>query len=173
MKIRGQIVYSSREKIERMSIPEPNSGCWIWLGATMSEHRPYGRLVVGSRSDGTRRTTSAHRLSFETFKGPIPNDMEICHSCDMPSCVNPDHLFLGTRQDNVDDRERKGRNSPPPILRGNGAPWTKFTDQDIAEIRASPLSSLKIAELYQISSSYVRQIRRGEWRNPAPPSEDK
>jgi hypothetical protein len=69
--------------------------------------------MVGSRIDGTRRNMLAHRYSYTVFIGDIPDGMFICHKCDNPKCVNPDHLFAGTRQDNVDDRERKGRNNPP------------------------------------------------------------
>jgi len=107
MKIRGQTVFEPRERIARLSMPEPMSGCWLWLSTLRNG---YGRLVVGSRPNGTRRSVSAHKYAFEAHTGAVPRGMEVCHSCDTPACVNPDHLFVGTRQANVDDRERKGRN---------------------------------------------------------------
>lgn len=149
------------ERIERQSMPEPNSGCWIWLGSTRNG---YGRLTIGSRTDGTRKSISAHRLSFEAHNGPIPDGLYVCHKCDTPACVNPDHLFLGTHMDNVADRERKGRNYPPPISRGNSHPSAKVPDSVIAAIRASDQSSAVEARKYGLNDSYIRQIRRGEHR---------
>lgn len=112
MKIRGQRIIPMKERIENNSIPVPESGCWIWLGATKGNVplREYGHLITGSRQDDSRKTVAAHRASYEAYIGPIPEGMFVCHHCDTPSCVNPAHLFIGTRQDNVDDRERKGRN---------------------------------------------------------------
>lgn len=108
---RGQRVYSPKERIERLSMPEPNSGCWLWLNTS----RPnaigleYGRLVVGSRSNGTRRTVSAHRFSYEAYKGKIPEGLNVLHKCDVTLCVNPDHLFVGTQAENLNDCYAKGR----------------------------------------------------------------
>jgi hypothetical protein len=78
-------------------IPEPNSGCWLWDGWVNG--RGYGRFGKGL----------AHRISWELHRGPIPAGMNICHKCDVPPCVNPDHLFLGTQTDNMRDCARKGR----------------------------------------------------------------
>lgn len=115
MKIRGQQVYEPVERIERMSIPEPNSGCWIWLGSARGNQCGilYGRMIAGSRSDGTRRSWSAHRYSFEAFNGAIPDGHVVCHRCDNGLCVNPGHLFSGTQSENVSDAVRKGRVIPP------------------------------------------------------------
>ncbi len=86
------------ERIELYSIPEPNSGCWLWLNRVNGAG--YGDIGAGK---------SAHRASYSAFVGPIPAGIHVLHKCDQPSCVNPDHLFLGTQQDNMDDRSRKGR----------------------------------------------------------------
>jgi len=79
-------------------------GCWLWTGATTSTG--YGHLTTG----GNRGLpVKAHRLAFELAKGPVPVGFEVCHHCDNPLCVRPDHLFLGSRRDNVDDALAKGR----------------------------------------------------------------
>jgi hypothetical protein len=82
--------------------PVTESGCWLWLGKT-SRHG-YGVL----NRDG-KLISLAHRYFYEHHVGPIPSGMFICHKCDTPLCVNPDHLFAGTPQDNMDDMWRKGR----------------------------------------------------------------
>ena len=83
---------------------QPN-GCWEWQAA--KTRLGYGRFAP----EGT--TVKAHRVSFELCKGPIPDGMHVMHSCDNPPCVNPEHLSLGSNQDNVNDREAKGRGVMP------------------------------------------------------------
>jgi len=75
--------------------------CWIWYGA-MDDYG-YGRMDI----HGKHR--KAHRLSYELYKGVIPEDKVICHKCDNPSCVNPNHLFLSSQKDNMRDKIWKGR----------------------------------------------------------------
>jgi len=101
------------ELIERTSIPEPNSGCWIWVAGVWRGRR--GLLYGYASFQG--RTRLAHRASYEAFKGPIPDGLCVCHACDNTLCVNPDHLWLGTQRDNMRDMTRKGRhpNSPAAI----------------------------------------------------------
>lgn len=84
----------------------PESGCWIFsLVGTWG----YGQFTIGPKTQ--RQTLRAHRWSYEHFVSPIPEDMVVCHRCDVPCCVNPKHLFLGTTIDNVRDRVRKDRSA--------------------------------------------------------------
>ena len=86
-------------------IPVPESGCWIWVGGWNSTSR-YGRYRINGRYVDT------HRLFYLMFKGEIPKGMHVCHKCDTPPCCNPDHLFVGTPADNMQDMIKKGRHNP-------------------------------------------------------------
>jgi HNH endonuclease len=97
------------ERLWKYVLPEPMSGCWLWDGATQ---RGYGALVVGSRLDGTRKMMRAHRLSWIVHRGDIPDGLDVCHVCDVRMCINPDHLFLGTRKENIRDAVNKNRLNP-------------------------------------------------------------
>jgi len=78
-----------------------DNGCWLWTGS--KNKKGYGQVFYNSK------LIKAHRFSYEVFKEPIPKGMHVCHSCDIPSCINPDHLWVGTAKDNMIDMGKKGR----------------------------------------------------------------
>lgn len=82
------------------------SGCWLWRGQKLKKNGPYGRIRISKN-----KHLLAHRISFANWVGDIPDDQFICHSCDNPSCVRPDHLFSGYPLDNSRDMFKKGRQS--------------------------------------------------------------
>lgn len=83
----------------------PECGCWIWMPSLQTQG--YGRIAFNQKND--KRKMLAHRTSYQIFKGNIPAGANVLHRCDMPSCVNPDHLFTGTQKDNMQDMIKKGR----------------------------------------------------------------
>ena len=93
------------ERFENKYIPEPNSGCWLWLGC-LTGSQGYGYFCV------KRHRMRAHRYSYELYKGPIPDGMVIDHLCRVPSCVNPDHLEAVTQKVNMQRGSRMGKRVP-------------------------------------------------------------
>jgi len=135
-------------KLERLKVSvaerfwpkvEMSAGCWQWLGAKIPAG--YGTLQV------KENTKLAHRISWEIHCGEIPAELFVLHHCDNKICVNPDHLFLGTHRDNVDDAVRKGRH-----LHGEKHHKTKLTDDDVYTIRRQyPLiGSEELARRYNL-----------------------
>lgn len=139
------------------------AGCWIWQKACLPDG--YGHCRVNGR------TVRTHRVSYEAFIGPIPAGMHVLHKCDVPACVNPDHLFLGTHQDNMRDAAKKQRHymqrHPEKSTlrnhewRGEKSPRAKLTDAQAAEIKESRAKIREICERYGISKATVDRIRAG------------
>jgi hypothetical protein len=143
---------------EERSMPEPNSGCWIWLGAT---NNGYGVARYRSKSK------NAHRLSYELLNGvSVIDGIDVCHKCDNRACVNPDHLFLGTRKENMQDCARKGRIKPPLPLMGDESPNSKLNASQVISIRSDKRSQRQIAKAYGVNRGTIAAIlHRKTWRH--------
>jgi hypothetical protein len=117
--------------------------CWFWVGFT--NDKGYGRLRVYPYEK-----ILAHRLSYIVYKGPIAKGLEILHTCDTPRCVNPEHLKLGTHDENVADMLTKGRQ------------FSKLNKEQALEIYKSPLHPKELARIYDINIRAVYSIKSKE-----------
>jgi hypothetical protein len=134
---------------------EPNSGCWLWVGLT--DEFGYGIFKIG------RARVRAHRYSFGRFRAAIPSGLCVLHRCDVPGCVNPDHLFLGTLAENVADKVAKDRQA-----KGAQNPSAKLTTEDVVAIRASTETHRALAAQYGVAHRTIGQIKkRQKWRHVA------
>lgn len=129
-------------------IPVPESGCWISTHCWNEDG--YGRTG--------KKPRLAHRLSYEIHYGPIPAGLLVCHRCDTPSCVNPDHLFLGTDKENTQDCKRKGRlRRSPGELNGSSV----LTEENVLEIRSSELTAKALAVKFGVTPPSIYKARTG------------
>lgn len=131
----------------------------MWTGSLLL-HGGYGWIRVGGRKG---RNLYAHRLSYELHHGSIPEGMSVLHKCDVRNCVRPDHLFLGTQQDNVQDMMVKGRQGTTGPKPGTGAKL-KLTALQIKSlfVEAETLSQDALAKKYGVGQSTVSRILRGK-----------
>lgn len=151
-------------RFESKFIPEPNSGCWLWLGG--KNRWGYGQFWLNGQ------TIQAHRVAYELWRGPIPDALLVMHRCDNRACVNPDHLKPGTYQENSADMVRKGRSMrgipmpPAAVRRGEDNVTAKYTQAQVEEILRSELSHRAIAAKLGVGYHTVWKIRRGlQWRH--------
>lgn len=132
------------------------NGCWLWVGCV----RPNGYGWFNFH----RTPMNAHRVAYMLANGvEIPKGMDVCHSCDVRNCVNPAHLWLGTRKDNVDDMHAKNRALK---ARGEGASNVKLTAPMVAEIRTRKSAGetlVALAEAFNVSMGCISHITT--WRN--------
>lgn len=159
-----RITESDRRRFMGKASPEPMSGCWLWTGAPVDRKSEYGRFAFA----GTQER--AHRVSWFMHHGPIPSGLHVLHRCDNPACVNPDHLFLGTNEDNVADRVAKGR-SGWQARKGEAHPMRKLTEQQVRSIRrrcARGERGSDLAREYGLNRATVSEIvSRRKWRHVA------
>lgn len=129
--------------------------CWLWTGAKM--HFGYGAINSGGHYG---RALRAHRVSWEIHNGPIPADLFVLHHCDVPSCVNPKHLFLGDDLANNRDMTRKGRRNDSIKAKGTRHWGAKLLDIDITEIRQQRSSGMGLRSLSERHGVSMGQISR-------------
>ena len=153
--------------------------CFIW---PMSKNKVsgYGQF---NTYDGNKVITSyAHRMSYEAFFGHLPEGAFVLHKCDNPSCINPNHLFLGSQSDNMVDMTTKGRHCkytgwvdkeknpqtkyPERRPKGQSHGAAKLSDDDVRKIRSSTLSHAALAREFCVSDTAISLIRKNKtWRH--------
>jgi hypothetical protein len=146
-----------------VAVGEPDK-CWLWMGCL-------GRGGYGSFSTWgkNKSCTGAHRMAWELTNGPVPSGLCVCHRCDNPPCVNPRHLFIGTRTDNLHDASVKGRIRAPM---GTTSPNAKLTDEAVREIRRryalGETLQRELGKEFGVSQEEIGAIvRRRKWRHVA------
>lgn len=166
------------ERFAEKWVPEPTSGCWLWTAAL--SNTGYGKFAIRSG-----RPKLAHRVAWELYRqGQVPAGMFVCHRCDTPACVNPDHLFVGSPKDNTQDAIRKGRFRQFRILRGGEnpmrtKPWlaargerankSRITAGDVPRIRERAALGERLSAIasdFGVSFNAIRLIvKRINWRH--------
>ena len=137
------------EVLEFYSIPEPNSGCLLWTRSVNTGG--YARITWGGVQ------LLAHRIAYELTNGPIPVGMFVCHKCDIRTCINPGHLFLGTPHENSIDAANKNRMAYG--IRNNK---TKLTAEQVRAIRATApdVSAAALGRTYGVSRTHIHRLRK-------------
>lgn len=130
-------------------IPVTESGCWIFTGKISPTG--YGRFFTNGQQ------FAAHRASYESRFGKIPTGLHVLHKCDVTSCINPNHLFLGTNRDNVADRVKKGRTKTGI---GEANRHAKLTRKDVQDIRASTARNRWLATKYGVDENTICSIKK-------------
>jgi len=150
------------------------NGCRIWIGAKNADGYGYLRRLG--------KTWKAHRVSYTIFVGAIPPGKHVCHKCDMPSCVEPSHFFLGDNSDNMRDMVKKGRaknlirsdqshfpdGHPPRGEDGGGAKLTAAQAIEILDLKCSGIRTGILAAKYGVDRTTIQRLVRGQnWKSLA------
>jgi hypothetical protein len=156
---RNRLYYAQRFWA-KVQIGKPDE-CWNWQAATCQHG--YGRFAFGPRLD------SAHRIAMCIVKGSVPEGLCVLHKCDNPACVNPDHLFFGTKKENTHDMVAKGRGNGGS-MKGSRNPSSKLTEAQVLSIRAryKPriCSERMLAAEFGVSGQAIHQVlKRKKWNH--------
>ena len=146
------------KRFENFIIPITESGCWIWTGG--SDKRGYGKFWMGDRYE------SSHRASYLLHKGLIPDDKLILHKCDIPACVNPEHLYCGTYSENTRDAIKRNRYNRFSRVRGENHGRAVLTEIQVIEILKSKERTADLSRKYNVNFMTISCIRKNKsWKH--------
>lgn len=143
-----------QKRFENLVQMEPMSGCWLWVGTTWPNG--YGSFtIIRGKQENT------HRTSWKLYRDLIPEKMLVLHKCDTPSCVNPDHLFLGINKDNTQDMIKKGRSA-----KGEKNGRAKLSPEQVLKIREDDRLGTVIAPEYGVTPTMIYEIKhKRSWKH--------
>jgi hypothetical protein len=157
------------DRLLKWSEPDPNSGCWLWFGTV--NKTGYGKLTI------KKKTVLAHRASVMYLRGEdVSEGAFVCHHCDTPQCINPNHLYVGTAKDNYDDSVRRGRRPSSygkrrgekrwsGEHRGENNPNAKLTLAEARFIASSNERTSALAKKFGVSVYTIKDIKKGRtWK---------
>lgn len=142
---------SLKERLMGKIIIDEASQCWNWTGS--KSKGGYGRISINSKPQ------LAHRISYGIFISELSPELEVCHKCDNPSCINPCHLFAGTHRENMADCKKKGR---ARSLEGEENKRAKLTRDDVIFIRRSSMTNTALGKMFGVSNVAVSYARSGK-----------
>lgn len=145
------------ERFEDKFIPEPNSGCWLWLGSVHGRpNHKYGYMKYKGRYQ------VATRISLDLYRGGIAANLQANHKCHNTYCVNPDHIYSGTQTDNMEDRRKAGRHVK---FVGSKHPRSKLDEAKVVDIKkalANGQSAYSLGKLYGVAKIQILRIKNGD-----------
>lgn len=145
------------ERLMRKTVVNEQTKCWEWNGSKSAFG--HGEIYIGGTGPDARKRTMTHRASWEIHNGPVPSNMCVLHKCDNPACINPDHLFLGTKKENSRDMVEKNRQAS-----GEKLPQSKLTWTQVAAIRkCHSLTQAELASIAGVTQSVISQIKNNNY----------
>lgn len=147
--VMSQTKLSEKQILRFWSYVEIGDGCWNWCKCI--KPNGYGQVNINNKK------YHAHRIAYQIYFGELPGELLVCHRCDNRLCCNPSHLFLGTHQDNSDDKLSKGRSNTGE-RQGN----SKLTSQVVHQIRSLKITGQEASKRFGISPAQVSRIRTGK-----------
>jgi HNH endonuclease/Helix-turn-helix domain len=132
-----------------------SDGCWMWTGGK----NPAGYGLISIKRDGDKTNHLAHRVSWKLHFGEIPEGIFVCHHCDNPSCVRPDHLFLGTPADNSADAKAKGRLFVSLVRKRQKL--SPDADLKIRQLLSEGKTFREVGAIFGVNSSTISMVKRG------------
>jgi len=152
IKSREQLLYSLKKRLLSKYKIDPITSCWNFTGSLVNGY--------GCIGFGLKNLMKAHRASYLVHFGEIPDNLDCCHTCDNPTCINPDHLFLGTAKENMEDMYSKGRRKHT----GDSSPNRKLSEKIVSDIRieynGDGVNQTELANKYNTSQSNISNIVR-------------